>query len=47
MTVEDAQVVHDYLKPFVENGHIKAFTGNEYLAGLRERRHVGRVRLVR
>ena len=32
MTVEDAQAVHDYLKPFVEGGHIKAFTGNEYLA---------------
>lgn len=32
MTVEDAQVVHDYLKPFVDDGHIKAFTGNEYLA---------------
>jgi spermidine/putrescine transport system substrate-binding protein len=32
MTVEDAQVVHDYLKPLVDNGHIKAFTGNEYLA---------------
>jgi spermidine/putrescine transport system substrate-binding protein len=31
MTVEDAQVVHDYLKPFVDNGHIRAFTGNEYL----------------
>ena len=32
MTVEDAQVVHDYLQPFVENGHIRAFTGNEYIA---------------
>jgi len=32
MTVEDATVVHDYLKPLVESGHIKAFTGNEYLA---------------
>ena len=31
MTVEDAQAVHDYLKPFVDNGHIRAFTGNEYL----------------
>jgi spermidine/putrescine transport system substrate-binding protein len=31
MTVEDAQAVHDYLAPFVENGHIRAFTGNEYL----------------
>ena len=31
MTVEDAQVVHDYLKPFVDDGHIRAFTGNEYL----------------
>jgi len=31
MTYEDAQTVHDYLKPFVEDGHIRAFTGNEYL----------------
>jgi spermidine/putrescine transport system substrate-binding protein len=31
MTVEDAQAVHDYLKPFVDNGHIRGFTGNEYL----------------
>ena len=31
MSVEDAQAVHDYLKPFVDSGHIKAFTGNEYL----------------
>jgi spermidine/putrescine transport system substrate-binding protein len=31
MTVEDAQVVHDYLKPFVDNGHIRAFRGNAYL----------------
>ena len=31
MTADDAQVVHDYLKPFVDSGHIRAFTGNEYL----------------
>ena len=31
MTVEDAQAVHDYLKPFVDNSHIRAFLGNEYL----------------
>jgi spermidine/putrescine transport system substrate-binding protein len=31
MTLEDAQVIHDYLKPFVDSGHIRAFTGNEYL----------------
>jgi spermidine/putrescine transport system substrate-binding protein len=31
MTVEDGQVIHDYLKPFVDSGHIRAFTGNEYL----------------
>jgi spermidine/putrescine transport system substrate-binding protein len=30
-TVEDAQVIHDFLKPYVESGHIRAFTGNEYL----------------
>jgi spermidine/putrescine transport system substrate-binding protein len=32
MNGDDAQVVHDYLKPLVDNGHIRAFTGNEYLA---------------
>jgi spermidine/putrescine transport system substrate-binding protein len=31
MTVEDAQVVHDFLKPYVDDGHIRQFTGNEYL----------------
>ena len=29
--VTDAQVVHDYLKPFVDSGHIRAFRGNAYL----------------
>ena len=32
MTVDDVQAVHDYLKPFVDSGHVRAFTGNEYLA---------------
>jgi spermidine/putrescine transport system substrate-binding protein len=32
MTGDDAQKVHDYLKPFVDNAHVRAFTGNEYLA---------------
>jgi len=31
MTYEDAQKVHDFLKPYVDDGHIRAFTGNEYL----------------
>jgi len=31
MTLEDAQAVHDFVKPFVDGGHIRAFTGNEYL----------------
>lgn len=31
MTYEDAQKVHDYIKPFVDSGHIRKFTGNEYL----------------
>jgi spermidine/putrescine transport system substrate-binding protein len=31
MNGDDAQVVHDYLKPFIDNGHVRAFTGNEYL----------------
>jgi len=31
MTADDAQVVFDYVKPFVDNGHVRAFTGNEYL----------------
>ncbi len=29
--VADVQVVHDFLKPYVDSGHITAFTGNEYL----------------
>jgi len=32
LDVADCQVIHDYLKPFVDDGHITAFTGNEYLA---------------
>lgn len=32
LTVEDAQAVVDYVQPFVDSGHIRAFTGNEYLA---------------
>jgi spermidine/putrescine transport system substrate-binding protein len=32
MTADDAQVVHDYLAPFIDNGHIRGFTGNEYLS---------------
>ena len=31
MTVDDGKVVHDFLKPLVDSGHIKAFTGNSYL----------------
>jgi spermidine/putrescine transport system substrate-binding protein len=31
MTAEDAQVVHDFLKPFVESSHVRGFTGNSYL----------------
>jgi spermidine/putrescine transport system substrate-binding protein len=31
MTVEDVQNVYDYLKPFVDSGHIRAFRGNAYL----------------
>ena len=32
LDVADCKVIHDYLKPFVDSGHITAFTGNEYLA---------------
>ena len=32
LDVADCQVIHDYLKPFVDSGHVTAFTGNEYLA---------------
>ena len=46
MTAEDGQVVHDYLKPFVESGHIRALHRQRVPAGLRQRRHVGGVRLV-
>ncbi len=31
MTAEDGQVVHDFLKPYVESSHIRGFTGNAYL----------------
>jgi spermidine/putrescine transport system substrate-binding protein len=31
MTAEDAQKVHDFLKPYADSGHIRGFTGNEYL----------------
>jgi spermidine/putrescine transport system substrate-binding protein len=31
MDAADAQAVHDFLKPLVDDGHIRAFTGNEYL----------------
>lgn len=31
MTLADAEAVHAYLSTFVENDHIRAFTGNEYL----------------
>ncbi len=31
MTADDGKVVHDFLKPYVESGHIKGFTGNSYL----------------
>jgi spermidine/putrescine transport system substrate-binding protein len=34
MTVQDAQAAIDYLRPFVESGHVRAFTGNEYLTDL-------------
>ena len=34
MTVEDATAAIDYLRPFVESGHIRAFTGSEYLTDL-------------
>ena len=34
MTVEDAQAAIEYLRPFVESGHIRAFTGSEYLTDL-------------
>ncbi len=31
LTPEDGQKIVDFLKPFVDSGHIRAFTGNEYL----------------
>lgn len=34
MTAEDAQVAIEYLRPFAESGHIRAFTGSEYLTDL-------------
>jgi spermidine/putrescine transport system substrate-binding protein len=32
MTAADAQVVYDFLLPYVESGHIRAFLGNDYLS---------------
>jgi spermidine/putrescine transport system substrate-binding protein len=31
MTADDGQVVHDFLKPYVESSHVRGFTGNAYL----------------
>jgi spermidine/putrescine transport system substrate-binding protein len=31
MNADDAKLVNEFLQPYVDNGHIKAFTGNEYL----------------
>ena len=31
LDVADCQVVHDFLKPYVDSAHVTAFTGNEYL----------------
>lgn len=31
LVVEDGQKIKDFLAPYVDNGHIRAFTGNEYL----------------
>jgi spermidine/putrescine transport system substrate-binding protein len=31
LTVDDAQKIKDFLQPYVDSGHIKGFTGNEYL----------------
>ena len=47
MTAEDAQVVHDFLKPLVDDGQIKALHRQRVPAGLRQRRHLGRHGLVR
>lgn len=31
LTLEDAQKIKDFLQPYVDSNHIRAFTGNEYL----------------
>jgi spermidine/putrescine transport system substrate-binding protein len=31
LDVADVQAAHDFLKPYVDSGHVTAFTGNEYL----------------
>lgn len=31
LVVEDAQKIKDFMQPYVDSGHIRAFTGNEYL----------------
>ena len=47
LDVADCQVVHDFLKPYVDSGHVTAFTGNEYLEFFAIGRHLGIHRLVR
>ena len=47
MTVEDGQVVHDFLKPYVDSAHIRKLHRQRLPAGLRQRRHLGGLRLVR
>ncbi len=31
LALEDAQKIKDFVQPYVDSGHIRAFTGNEYL----------------
>jgi spermidine/putrescine transport system substrate-binding protein len=31
LTVEDGQKIKDFIQPYVDSGHIRQFTGNEYL----------------
>jgi spermidine/putrescine transport system substrate-binding protein len=37
MTIEDVDVAIDYLRPFVESGHVRAFTRSEYVGDLADR----------
>ena len=45
-TNEDGDKIFAFLKPFVDDGFIRAFTGNEYIQDFPAGEHLGRARLL-